>query len=93
MSWIILGLLIFRWPLLERFVGTIRMFLFDAVIFTVVAAANLSNPGSIPWLGYVLGCLCAYFAISSGSKYLKYSEVQRIENEQGKSDAGPTEGS
>lgn len=84
MFWILLIALGFRWPILERFIGTIRMFLFDAIMFTIFAAVNLSSPGPIPWLGYVVGCLCIFWGIQAGRKYLMYSEIQRIENEQGK---------
>lgn len=88
---LICGLLFFRWPLLERFVGTIRMYLFDAILFTIIAASNIGHPGSWPWLGYTIGGLCTLLAFTSAQKYLKYSEIQRIENEQGKPKSDTTE--
>lgn len=91
MFWIILALLFFRWPILERYIGTIRMFLFDAVLYTILAAICISQPGELwPWLSYIVGGFCVVMAIVSGNNYLMYSAVQRWENEQGKSDSGPT---
>lgn len=83
---LIIMFLMFRWPILQRFLGTIYMFLFDAFLFTIIAAINLASSGPMAWLNYAISFCCIYFAISAGTKYLKYSEIQRIENEQGKSD-------
>ncbi len=90
---VILGFLVFRWPLLERFIGTIRMFLFDAIMFTFFAAMNFAQPQPYPWLSYIVGCLSIYWAFSAGRNYLKYDAIQRAENEQGKSNGGSAEGS
>ena len=90
-------LLFFRWQILERFIGTIRMFLFDALLFTVLAAINFANPGVGGWLivSYVIGGLCIFWGIQAARKYLMYSEIQRIENDKGKgkSDDGTASGS
>lgn len=93
MFWILLGLMFFRWPLLHRHLGTVKMFLFDAIMYTVIGAMNFANPGTSGWLSYAVGGVCVYFAISSGRKYLKYDELQRIENGKGKSDTGAAKGS
>ncbi len=78
---------LFRWPLLVRFLGTVRMFLFDAVLWTIYAAYMLANPGHILWLGYLACGLGFLWAFQAARKYLKYSEIQRIENEKGNSDS------
>jgi Na+/melibiose symporter-like transporter len=95
MIWLlVLVLMIFRWPILSRFLGTINMFLFDAAMWTVWAAINFAQPmKAYPAINYICGGLCIVWAIQAGRKYQKYSEIQRIENEQGKSDSGPTNGS
>ena len=86
---VVLLLLVFRWPILKRFIGTVRMYLFDALMFTGFAAVNFAQPGSgnWRWLGFIVGGFCVYWAIDSGRKYLMYDAVQKEEDEQGKPDA------
>lgn len=94
MIWLIVFvLMIFRWPILERFIGTIRMFLFDAIMWTIWAAINFAQPQPYPVLSFAMGCLCLWWSISSGRKYLKYDAMRNAPDEQGKSDAGTTKGS
>ena len=96
MIWIIIGLLVFRWHILERFVGTKRMLLFDALMYTVFAAANFATQqvGGWMWFSYAVGVACIYWAYKSGKLFLKYDELMRIANEQeGKSDGGTASGS
>jgi hypothetical protein len=86
MMWIVIFLLIlFRWWLLERLIGTANMFLFDALMFTFLAAINFAQPGPYPWLGYVIGGLCAYWAFSAARTFMHYGQKE-TEDEQGRSD-------
>jgi Na+/melibiose symporter-like transporter len=64
--------LIFRWTVLEPLIGRKRMYLFDAVIFTVLSAMNFANPGTPPAVGYVVAVIGALIAISSGRAYQKF---------------------
>ena len=86
-SLLVFVLILFRWSILERFIGTVRMYLFDAILGTFLAAMNFGQPSPWPWLGYFVAILCTWWAISSGRNYLKYDALQRKENGQGKSDA------
>jgi Na+/melibiose symporter-like transporter len=87
MMWLIIFVLVlFRWYLLERFIGTINMFLLDAVMFSVLAALNFAQPGPYPWLGYAIGCLCIWWGFSSCRTYLRYDKMKETEDEQGRSD-------
>lgn len=89
--WILLvGFLIFRWKLLEPLLGTVYMYLFDTFLFTILAAGDFARPGSIPWVGYVIGCVCVLLAINTGRKYLIYSKIQRTKNERKSSDSDST---
>jgi succinate-acetate transporter protein len=64
--------LIFRWTVLEPLIGRKRMYLLDAVLFTVLTAMNFANPGTPPVVGYVVGIITAFIAISSGRAYQKF---------------------
>lgn len=80
---IVFILVLFRWPILERFVGTMRMYLLDALMFTVLGALYFSKPGPWPLLGYAVGCISVWWAFSAARNYLRCDEIQRAENEQG----------
>lgn len=89
-------LVVFRWQLLEKRIGTVRMFLLDAIMWTCWAAYLFAHPGPIwsGWLDYGCGMLSVLWAIGAGRNYLKYDAIVRnAKNEQGKSDAGATKGS
>jgi hypothetical protein len=90
---LILAFLIFRWELLARRIGIARMYLFDALMFSFLAATNFAHSGPWKWLGYVFGSLCILFAINAGRKYLKLSSTVEKTNDKGNSDSGPTAGS
>lgn len=77
----LLVIAIFRWPFLEPRIGTLNMYLIDAMLFTLGAAWNFATPGSLPWLGYGIGVLCVYWAISSMVRYLTLEKRVRDERE------------
>ena len=81
----ILLVALFRWPLLHRFLGTKRMHLLDAVMFTVFAAMNFANV-HFPVDGWglislVVTGLCIWWAYSASKRFLNFE----ASNEQGKS--------
>lgn len=81
-------LIFFRWPILERFIGTKLMYLFDAFMFTVFAAMNFGQPSPWPWLGYFVAIVCTWLAISAGRNYLKLDAIARNANVKGNSNSG-----
>lgn len=97
MLWLVLLLVVmFRWPLLEKRIGTVRMFLLDAIMWTAWAAFLFAKPGPIwhGWLDYGCGILSLVWAVGAGRNYLKYDAIVRnIKNEQGKSNTKPDGGS
>lgn len=73
--WIaILVLIVFRWFLFERFIGTKYMYLLDAAMFTAFAAINFAQETPWPIVSFLVAALCAYLAFSSGRKFLTYEE-------------------
>lgn len=84
MFWIVLILVVFRWKLLEWFLGTKRMYLFDALLFTILSAINFANPGVNSWFGYTVACICGVGAFWSTRMFTHFDEVQKVKNEQGK---------
>lgn len=85
--------MLFRWKWLEPVLGTVKMHLFDALMWTAWAAYVFATPAPIFWLNAIFGMLYILFAVSSGRKYLKLDEIVRKRNEQGKSNTTPTAGS
>jgi len=93
MFFIVLGVLVFRWPLFERFLGTKRMHFADAIIFTVLSAMNFATKdvGGWMWFSYAVGALCIYWAYKAGKTYLQFDEVNN--GQKGKSDDESASGS
>lgn len=94
MFWILfLVFFFFRRRILTPVIGPIRMWLFDAIMWTFLAATCFANPGPWMWFSYGAGCLDILFAIQAGRTYLKCDEIQGKENGKGKPNSGPTAGS
>ena len=87
--------LLLRWRILEPLIGTVYMYLFDAVMFILLAALNFAQAGTgwIQWFSYAVGGLCIFWSFQAARKYVKFDEQARKANEHGKSDSGPTAGS
>ena len=98
LTWILfLILFLFRGRILIPIIGRVRMFMFDAVMWTIWAAVTFATPAiGLEWLSYVCGVLYVFFAFSAARTYVTLSEAQGKENGkengQGKSDTDPTEG-
>jgi len=61
----------FRWPILGRFLGKKNMYLFDAVLFTFLAAWDAATAlGPYAWINYFTVTLCVFFIIISVRNYL-----------------------
>lgn len=71
----IAGFLFFRWRLLEPFLGTARMYLFDAAVFVILAAANLAQPPSM--IGFGIGFVCVLLGIVSANRYLRLAAAAK----------------
>lgn len=84
---LIILLVAFRWRILEPLIGTVYMFLADAIMFTVLAAINFAQPGQWPWFGYLVACFCVFWAVVSGKSYFKYDALRKADgNTESKSD-------
>jgi hypothetical protein len=84
----------FRWKLFSPLLGTVRMYLFDALMWTCWSAYEFTQvSGPLGALAVIFGLFFAYSAISSGRTYLKLDEAQRIENGKGKPNSGAAKGS
>lgn len=98
-SLLIFGVVFFRWFLFQRFLGTKRMFLFDAVMWTAIAAWNLTavNFAALNGWGVVnllMTGLCLWWAWLASKRFLNFDELMKAaKNEQGKSNTGTTSGS
>lgn len=88
---VVLLFVMFRWRILEPILGTVKMYLFDAIMWTAYAAWVLANVGPVFWLDYICVGFGVLWAINAGRNYLKYDAIVRDSN--GSSKSGPTEGS
>jgi hypothetical protein len=92
-------LVFFRWVLFQRFLGAKRMHLFDAIMWTAIAAFNFSaiKLAALDGWGVVnllMTGLCLFWAYGAGKRFLNYDElVKAANNEQGKSGTGTASGS
>lgn len=66
--------IMFRWWALESLIGTRRMFLLDAVLFTIGAAMMFARPGEWLVVSYLVGIGCIYIVLYSGLHYLRFNE-------------------
>ncbi len=74
MFWILLIFLLFRWPILGRFLGVKKMYLFDAVMWVAIAASNFAATHML-WLSYICGTFSIYMCYKAGKRFLDYKEV------------------
>ena len=81
MTLLIIILLVFRWKLLGAVIGTKYMYLFDALMFTVLAASNFAEPWpTAPWLGYMVAGLCVFWGIVAARKFLALDALVKTQN-------------
>lgn len=90
---LIFVLVLFRWFILHRFLGTKRMHLFDAIMFTAFAAQNFAAVHFAALDGWGIANLammglCLWWAHAAGTRFLNFDST--VANEQGKSDSGTT---
>ena len=91
---LIFVLVLFRWPILSRFIGIKRMHLFDAVMFTAfaaqqLAAAHLNAFDGLSVLNLAVMGLCIWWARSAARRFLTFDELAKAaQNGQGNSDGG-----
>jgi hypothetical protein len=85
---------LFRWFILHRLLGTKRMFLFDAVMWTVIAASNFAavhfDSTFNGWSAANLAMtgLCIWWAHGAAKRFLMFDELQKVANGQGNSNGG-----
>ena len=82
---------IFRWRLLERVLGTVNMYLFDAIFWTAIAAWTFASPGRglLMFVNFVCGALDLLFAVTAARHYVALSNLaEKVKNEN-KTPSGP----
>lgn len=67
-------MIMFRWWALEPILGAKRMYLLDAILFTIGAAMMFASPGEWPTLSYIIGGGCIYIVLHSSLRFMRFDE-------------------